>query len=145
MRLSLAFLLLCAACTEHGKGGGMVCQGLIFVPSPEPPAEVTTCTSQIAGDPETLYASCDDGFPNLFECVAPNGSGVCLDGRRTTLCQLDTDCIPGFRCAETFGIRACEKECEVDLDCIRCELFCDTNEGVCSEAIAMPGGGGEDL
>lgn len=136
----LVLLLLLSACTEHGSGGGMVCEGLTFLPDPKPPASVSTCTSQVAGDPDTLYATCDDGAPFLNGCVAPNRSGLCLDGRRTTLCVSDLDCIAGFKCSDSFGFRVCERECTVDLDCIRCELFCDTSRGVCSEAIAQPNG-----
>ena len=136
----LALLLLFAACTEHGSGGGMVCQGLIFLPDPQPPAAVSTCTNQVAGDPETLYATCSGGAPFINGCVAPDGSGICLDGRRTTLCTSDIDCIDGFACSDSFGFRVCEKKCTVDLDCIRCEMFCDTSRNICSEAIAQPGG-----
>jgi len=137
----LALLLMLTACTEHGSGGGMVCEGVTFLPDPQAPAAVSTCTSQVAGDPQTLYATCTEGAPFINGCIAPNRSGICLDGRRTTLCTSDIDCIAGFKCTDTFsGFRVCEHECTVDLDCIRCEMFCDTSRNVCTEAIAQPGG-----
>jgi len=142
MRRWLALLVIAiCACTEHGSGGGMVCEGITFVPDPQPPASVAACTNEVAGDPNVLYATCDEGLPSLVDCIAPNRSGVCFDGRRTTLCASDADCISGFKCSESFfggGLKTCERECDVDLDCIRCNLFCDTSRSVCSELIAMP-------
>jgi hypothetical protein len=141
-------VLLAAACTEHGSGGLPVCDGLTFTSQKlATPASVSQCMPQIPGDPDTYYASCSD-FANLgSDCIAPDGFSLCFDTRRTTLCTTAADCPTGFACDNQFGRGLCEKTCDSDLDCVRCDLRCDLSVRICREGfIEQPpdgsGGGG---
>jgi len=146
--LTWSLVFLSASCTQQEsqvqQNPVPICQGLQAPAAhvaPELPV-VTGCADVIAGDPVTLYATCEDRAPVVFgNCNAQIGAGICLSGRRTTICRKDSDCLSGFRCKSDLGVGDvpvssdfgyCERTCQSDTDCVRCDLICHPSLHVCS-------------
>lgn len=140
-------MILASSCSidERPDPASLLCDGLKPLGPFWAPPRVSTCAASIAGDPDVLYADCTSDIVVFGQCSVPSGAGVCEGGHRTMICRHDSDCSAGFRCHWALGVGDvppdsdfgfCDKPCTVDLDCVRCDLRCVTDLGVCD---AVPG------
>lgn len=102
-----------------------------------PTSAASTCATSIAGD--HLYSDCvEDVLP--AGCLIKGGTHHCLAGSLTAVCYNDSDCPGGSRCLSGAGVGTvppsiewgyCAQTCASDLDCGRCDMFCQATLSVC--------------
>jgi len=97
-------------------------------------------------DIRQLYDSCTPQRWMPLACDIPLGAQYCA-GRWTAVCGKSSDCGPLASCfwgtgvgdkPDSVSFGTCERRCTTDLDCIRCDLQCDKELGVCREKIVIP-------
>ncbi len=166
MKVRLAFLVALVACT--GERGTTPTESASAAPqSPGPVLLGPGCDALVGGrlpssawwqtaPPESCVAAGDPrlthAVPQLYDTCVPKpwsplgceplpfGSQLCDGGKWKAICAGDDDCGPLARCVPQGSVYGmCEKSCGTDLDCIRCDMTCETSLGVCSRKKPPPG------
>ena len=109
------------------------------------PASVAECIEQPRSAVRQMLDQCEDEAWTLTDCEVPFGSQFCRNSVWTVVCDSDDDCPGGTRCAfdegvgnvdtQAWGYGWCAKQCERDLDCVRCDMYCSDEDAVCRQRV----------
>jgi hypothetical protein len=109
------------------------------------PAAVSECVEQPRSAVRQMLDHCEDEAWTLTDCDVPFGSQFCRNSVWTVVCDSDDDCPGGTRCAfdegvgtvdtRAWGYGWCAKQCQRDLDCVRCDMYCSADDAVCRQRV----------